>query len=257
MKKLTTLAASISLALIFGLVVAPTASAQSGFLEDYSIFDDITDEEQKRLDARYEFLTMVHITPDMDEVMSKHKAILIDQPEVWIASESPYKGLKPEAVKALADFMRQKVVDELEGDFELATEPGPGVAVVEWAMTDMYLQKKNKKWYSFTPIGFVATSATLAVINDIWKKVDMVEIKIEMALYDDTGKLMAAAIAEQGKRKDKAAGQKKRDPVSWETYDKILSNISIQLACALENSRIPEGTQKIDCEERLIKLKEE
>ena len=256
MKKLKTLAASIALALIFGLVVAPTATAQSGFLKDYSIFDDLTEEEQRRLDTRYEFLTMVYLTPESDEVMSKHKAILIDQPEVWIDPDSPYQGLKPEAAVALADFMRKKVVDELEGDFELATEPGPGVAVLEWAMTDVYLQKKPKKFYSFTPIGFVATTATLAVMNDIWKKVDMVEIKIEAAVYDETGKLIAAAVAEQGARKDKAAKQKK-EPVSWETYDKIVSNIAIQLACALENSRIPEGGQKIICEDRLIKLKEE
>ena len=256
MKKLTTLATAIALSIIFGITVAPKATAQSGFLDDYSIFDDITPEEQKRMDDRYEFLTMVHLTPQMEEVMSKHKAILIDQPEVWIDPDSPYQGLKPEAVKALADFMRQKVVDELEGDFELASEPGPGVAILEWAMTDMYLQKKKKKFYSFTPIGFVATATTLAVINDIWKKVDMVEIKIEVALYNDSGELIGAAIAEQGARKDKEAGQKKRDPVSWDKYDKIMSNIAVQVGCALENSRLPEG-QKIYCAERLTPINEE
>ncbi len=44
--------------------------------------------------------------------------------------------------------MRQKLINELSGDFEMAKEEGPGVAVLDWAITNMYLQKKPKKLLS-------------------------------------------------------------------------------------------------------------
>lgn len=255
MKKITFLTIHIALGLIFSMAVTSTASAQSGFLDDYSIFDDISEDEQKTLETRYEYMTKSYKTPGMEEAMSKHKGILIDQPEVWLHPDSPYKGLKPEAMKHLADFMRQKLVDELSGDFEISQEAGPGVAVLDWAITDMYIQKKPKKIRNFTPIGFVVNKAALTIMNDIWKKVDMVELSIESALYSDSGELIVAGMAAQGARKDKAAGQKKRNPVSWEKYDRIVTNIAIQMGCALKNSRLQED-QKINCVDRMIDIED-
>ncbi len=255
MKKLSFLTTSIALGLIFSMAFTTTVSAQSGFLDFYDIFDDVSEAEQKRLAEQSEYMTKLYRPAGIEEIMKKHHAILIDQPEVWLSADSPYKGLKPEAMKHLADFMRQKLIDELSGDFEMAKEEGPGVAVLDWAITNMYLQKKPKKIRNFTPIGLVVNTTAMAIMNDIWKKVDMVEISIEMAFYSDSGKLIAAGIAEQGARKDKEAGQKKRAPVSWDEYDNIVTNIATQIGCTLKNTRLSED-QQVNCADRIIAVKE-
>ena len=241
--------APVALSLIASLAVGPEASAQdSGFMDDYSIFDfaqphaDVEDILEGSI-----YLDQLYLIPQWRERAKMINAVMVDQPEVWIDPESPYKGAKPDALKILADNLRQGFTEHLSTDFEIAEEPGPGVLYIHWAITDLYLAKKKKKFYQYTPTGFVLSSAKNALIQDIWKKVDIVEMTLELELIDTgTQELRAAGIAQEGARKDKKAGQKKRDPVTWEEIDGLTQTMTARMACRIKNSRRAEA-ERVNC----------
>ena len=239
--------ASIALGLVVGLTVSPAAVAQdSGILDDYSVFDKPDAEVDAILeDAVY--LDDLYLAPGYEERMANINAVMVDQPEVWIDPESPYKGMKPDASKILADTLRQGLIDALSPEFEIVEEPGPGVLHIDWAITDLYLAKKKKSIFSYTPLGFVVSGVKAAAINDIWKKVDMVEMSLELKAVDAAnGEMLAAAIVKEGARKDKKAGQKKRDPVTWDEVDALTKTIAARTGCRITNAKLPEA-QREDC----------
>ena len=236
-----------ALGLIVSLAVGPVASAQeSGFMEDYSVFEQITDEEAQIL-AGAVYVDELYMAPQLQERMKTMTAVMIDQPEVFLDPDSPYKGAKPDVLKILADNLRQGVVDGVSNTFEVVDEPGPGVMYVHWAITRLYLAKKKKKFYAYTPIGFVADGAKNAMIQDIWKKVDIVELGLEMQWIDSENEdILGAVMIMEGARKDKAAGQKKRDPVTVEELDALMQTMAARIACRMKNGKLEEA-QRADC----------
>lgn len=174
---------------------------------------------------------------------------MVDQPEIWIDPESPYKGIKPDASKILADSLRQGVIDSLSTEFEIVETPGPGVLHIDWAITNLYLAKKKKSFLSFTPVGLVVSGAKAAMIDDIWKKVDMVEMTLELVAVDaESGEMLVAAIVREGARKDKKAGQKKSDPVTWDEVDTLTQTVAARIGCRIKNAKRSEA-QREDCPE--------
>ena len=246
MKRLSTWSTTLAMALALCFTMCPPASAQnSGFMVDYSIFDDVDAEELKVLEGEY--LDQIYLRPGWREFASDATSIMVDQPEVWVDPESKYKGIKPDAIKVLADSFRQGLTENLAQEFEIVDEPGPGVIYVHWAITDLYLAKKKKSPLSYTPAGMVLSGAKNAVISDIWKKVDMVEMTLEVEMIDaDTGEILAAGIIMEGARKDKKAGQKKRDPVTWDEVDALVDTLAARMGCRIKNSKRAEADRE-DC----------
>ena len=247
MKKTSTWIAFSAIIAILSLATAPRSLAQSsGFMEDYSIFDTVG-EEISAIAERSEYIDRLYVVPGGTERVATYTGVMVDQPEVFMASDTPYKGVKPDAIKILSDILRQGLVENLADGFEVVDAPGPGVLYLHWAITDLYLQKKKKSLLSYTPAGIVISGAKAAMINDIWKKVDMVEMTVEMELLDSqTQELLVAGIVREGARKDKKAGQKKRDPVTWEEVDRITQTFGERLACRMGNSKLGEAEQ-VDC----------
>ncbi len=238
---------SIILALTSGLVAGYTAAQSSGFMDDYSIFEKPDAEAQMLLEGAL-YMDQLWVIPGVAKRATTINAIMVDQPEVWVNPESPKKGVKPDAIKILADTLRMNAIEELSKHFEIVETPGPGVLHLHWAITDLYLAKKKKSFLTYMPINFVITSAKDAMIRDIWKKVEMVEMTIEIEAIDtETDEVLAAAIVAEGARKDRASGQKKRDPVTWEELDAFTHTFTARLACRINNLRL-EPAQRGDCQ---------
>lgn len=223
---------------IFALAVVGLGqvwAAESGFLDDYSML------ESRSGDA----IDRAYIAPNTMELLAGYDSVMVDQPEVFLAADTKYKGAKPDALKSLADTLRTTLNDQLQaGGYKSVEAPGPGVIYMRWAITDLYLKKKKRGLLSYTPAGFVVNAAVKAATKDLWKKIDIVEMSIEAEFIDsESGAVLAAVMLERGARKTK---QQKRELVSWEELDATMQTFGARLVCNLDNAR-KSVDQRSDC----------
>ncbi len=229
------------LLLVVGLCGAASAAGEdTGFLTDYSL-----------LKARKgDVVDRIYIHPSAAEKLKTYNAVLVDQPEIFISPDSKYKGAKPDQLKQLADTARLAMMERLEsGGYTVADEPGPGVLYMRWAIADLYLKKKKRGLLSYTPVGMVVHTTKQAAIRDLWKKIDIVELGMEMEFTDSvSGEILAAGTSKQGMRKGK--GQK-QDLVTWEELDAMFSTVGERARCNLDNAKRPESQRQV-CAEIVI-----
>src|SRR5215469_4693454 len=70
-----------------------------------------------------------------DERLSHFTGILLDQPEVFISADSPYKGAKPADLTVIAEFVREAYTKELKArNYNVVEAKGPGVLYVRSAI---------------------------------------------------------------------------------------------------------------------------
>ena len=62
--------------------------------------------------------------PDAEK---KYRAWLIEQPEIFLAPDSEYKGIKPDAVKIIFDTLRDFIATIVTETHPVVEQPGPGV----------------------------------------------------------------------------------------------------------------------------------
>jgi len=210
-------------------------AAESGFLDDYSMLKSRSNDSIDR----------VYIAPNAMDLLAGFDSVMVDQPEVFLATDTKYKGAKPDALKALADTLRTTLSDQLAaGGYKSVDAAGPGVVYMRWAVTDLYLKKKKRGLLSYTPAGFIVNAAVKAATKDLWKKIDIVEMNIEAEFIDSqSGAVIAAVMLERGARK--AKGQKV-EIVSWEELDATMQTFGARLVCNLDNAR-KSASERDDC----------
>jgi len=229
------------LVVIIGLFGAVSAFGQNNdFLTDYSLLVPTEGEGVNPLvKARY-------IPEQQIQKWSDYTSILVDQPEIFIASDTKYKGAKGDQLKLLADAARLAAIEQLEKNgYVVAHEPGPRVLYLRWAITDLYLKKKKRGLLSYTPLGMVVHTTRQAAMRDLWKKIDIVELAVESELTDFvSGEILGAAVTRrQGKRKGKGQDE---DLVTWQELDALFLTLGERMVCGLENSKIPQS-EWADC----------
>ena len=131
--------------------------------------------------------------------------------------------------------------------YEVVDEPGPGVAYIRVALTDLYLKKEKRGVWAYTPAGAVVQVGADQVRN-MMSKVDIIEMAIQMEFQDSvTQEVLGAIIIKRGARKNKKTGQK----LTRYDFDHLWLEMQYyggRLACRLDNARLPDAMQ-IDCEE--------
>ncbi len=228
-------------AIMVSLIALPVLAQDSGFLTDYSLLKDREGDE---------YVDRVYVKEGISERLDDFNAIMVDQPEILIASDSKYKGAKPDSLKQLADTMRMALMERLDaGGYRVVDQPGPGVLYLHWAVTDLYLKKKKRSVLTYAPLGQVIHYSRQAAIKDLWKKIDIVELTIELELVDSaTGEILAAGVDSSGHRKTKTEEQ---DLVTWEELDAQMQTIGARVRCRMDNARRPAADRE-DCVAILI-----
>jgi hypothetical protein len=224
----------LTLALVFGLCSAASVAAEDiGFLSDYSLLEF----RQRDIAAR------VYVVPDINERMKKYDAVMVDQPEIFVAKDSKYKGAKADELKLLADTVRLTMIANIEaGGYRVVEEAGPDVMYVRHAIANLYLKKKKRGVLSYTPLGIVVHATAQAAIRDLWKKIDIVELSLEMEVADSVnGEILAMGTSPHGMRK--AKGQKE-DIVTWEELDAVIQTAGERTRCLLDNGKLPRSEWK-------------
>lgn len=219
------------LALLSLLIPASVLGQEfSGFLEDYSM-----------LEAQGE-RAFVYQTAEGVDAVAGYEAIMIDQPEIIIAADSKYKAMKPDDMKLISDTLRMVLVQQLErSNYRIVTTTGPKTLYLRTAITDLHLKKKRKRLVQFTPIGIVATVATMP-FKDVMNKINLQQVTFEAELLDSQNeKRLGARVEQTG-----SATDKKQD-TSWDEFLERLEGTGGRLACLMDNAALAVEARK-NCE---------
>jgi hypothetical protein len=219
--------------LMIAIMAVGAANAQdiqySEFLSDYS-------QLQKSSGVQMDY---TYVAPGAEQRMSNYIAVMIDQPEIFVAPDSKYKGIKPDDMKALADSFRAGLAQALTESYLVVDQPGPNVLHLRMALSNVYLKKKRKRLLSYTPIGLVAGVAKSIVISDITKKIDLKGFTVEMEVLDSTTEERFAALLE-------IRSGTKAEPASWKDVEELIALYSQRVRCRLDNARVAES-KRVDC----------
>ena len=221
--------------LVFSLALTGSTALQaedSGFLPDYTGLEFSSGEYGGKTAP----------VPNVTDKMAGITKVMVDQPEIFIADESDYKGLKPDDARALAESLRAAIIAHFDPK-NVVEEPGPDVLYLRMAITDLHLKKKKRRLLSYTPVGLVAHTAKSLAVSDVMKKINLEEVTVEMQ------SLNAASGENLGSLVLKFAPKKKADESDEATWENLLVNFDAlgqQIVCRIGNSKVAEAQRK-DC----------
>jgi hypothetical protein len=192
-----------------------------------------------------------YVVPDILEKAQRYDSVMVDQPEIFVAADSKYKGAKPDHLKQLVDSMRLAMMERFkEGGWPMVDTPGPNVLYIRWAINDLYLQKQKRNLLSFTPVGMVVHATRQAAVRDLWKKINIVELGIKIEWNDSlSGEVLSAGTIRQGARKIKG---RDAELVSWQDLDALFLTIGEQTRCHFDNTLLPDVEKRVDCDSLVI-----
>ena len=224
---------TIFLALAIGAFSMPSLAEDqfSGFLDDYEQLEPSDDV----------WIGYIYTKPDFREKLADTTAFMIEQPEIFVAADSKYGGMKPDDMKMMADSLRAVFAEALVEKYQIAASPGPNTLVMRMAFTNVHLKKKGRSLLGYTPVGFVASSAKKALMNDFVDNILLTEVVWEAEILDSqTGERFGALIISLGNK------DKKKEFTSWDQLMQVLEIGSKRLMCRLDNARVEEDEIR-DC----------
>ncbi len=201
----------------------------SGFMTDYTQLEKITDGS---MDYRY-------VAPGAMDKLAQYNAVMIDQPEIFIANDSPYRGVKPKQLNALADGLRAAIAGALSEDFYVVDTPGKKVLYLSVALTNLKLTKKKKSILGYTPAGLVTGAVRGAATSNIAKKANLQGVVLELEAFDSITNERLVAIID-------SRGSDAKNPSSWEELEELMAIYGSRLQCRFNNSRLP-AEQRVNC----------
>jgi hypothetical protein len=117
----------------------------SGFLSDYSQLKPEAEDSK----------ALKYVNPQAD--MKKYNKFILERIIVWLKEDAEYKGIDPDAMKAMTDYFHEAIVRELGSEYPIVTEPGPDVLRLRLAITDLVPTKT-----AMTVVVLVTPYATVA-----------------------------------------------------------------------------------------------
>jgi len=234
MKKRKVIYSALTVALLL-LLSSELLADDSGFLTDYSNLKPIAGS-----DAR------LYTAPNAHTDFKNYKAVMIDQPEFVIASDSKYKGVKPDDAKAVADALRAQMNATVtkNGRLFVVDKPGPGVLYVRIAASNIHLAKKKRGLLGYTPAGFVIGSAVSAG-EEMEQKIILQDMNLEIEIQDSQSQEVLVAMVDKVD-----PGTKAKASESWSKEHTVMDYWANRFVCRLENSQKPES-EWADCEKPL------
>lgn len=225
--------ASCALGLLCSVpAVAQQSWAGETFLTDYSKLQPMKGKEGK---------DFVFVAAGVEDRAGKYQSVMLDQPEVFIGANSPYKGAKPEDIAAIAGLVRSTTATALEErGYKIVDRPGNDVLYVRLAVTDLQIAKKKRGLLAYTPVGFVVNAGVKA-LQEFMDKYDVLDLSLQAEVQDSTSsEVLAAAVLNRGQ----SAGGDKR--IDFDVMVAATDLFADRLACRLDNAHVP-AAKRIDC----------
>jgi hypothetical protein len=92
----------------------------------------------------------------------QYRKVMIGGATVYFAEDSKTQQIDPDLLKAVTDELEQIVATSVARYAEVVTEPGPGVALINFAIVDLKMKNKKRGLLGYTPVGLVVTTAANA-----------------------------------------------------------------------------------------------
>ena len=181
--------------LIFQGTVLAEGPPESGFFDDYSRLEP----------AAAPWADFVYVADTYAEEMAKIQAIIIPQPELFLAPDSKYKGMKPDSMKVITDSMQQLFEEAFAGGYQIANSPGSNTMMLRMAFSNLYLKKKPRiPVVGWLPPAYLLTSAKRNILDEFTDNILLTELVWEAELTDSqTGEIFGRIIVKLGERNDK------------------------------------------------------
>jgi hypothetical protein len=170
---------------------APDGREVSGFLGDYSSL--VPDPKNGDL-LLYE--------KDAN-VLKKYNKFIFDPVTIYLLPEAQARGFDPDDMERLAKYFHDAVADELakSGNYEIVTTPGPDVAELNVAITNVE-PTGGKKNAAVTTATTAASVATVPGISLAVPRLSIGKVSIEGEMLDSTsGDRLAAFVTSKGGRR--------------------------------------------------------
>ena len=219
------------------LATAPAQSqdsqwANQSFLTDYSTLKPIPGKEGK--DYQY-------LAPNIENSVGKISKVMLDQPEIFLSPNSPYKGAQPADLAAIAGAVYSQADTALKArGYKIVDKPGPDTLYVRLGVTDLQIAKKKRGLLAYTPVGFVVDVGVKA-LQDFMTKYDLLDMSLQIEVQDSASQqVIAAAVLQRGK----TAGANK--PIPFDTLVAVTKEFGERFACRLDNGHVA-AAQRIDC----------
>jgi hypothetical protein len=119
------------LLIISMMVLAGCASTSGLKYEGVFVPKDLASKFQPGVDEH----TLRWVRPDLDA--NKYNKFMVDYVTFAMAPDSEYKGIDANEMKTLADAASLALVNAIKAKYEVVSEPGPDVARVRFAITDL------------------------------------------------------------------------------------------------------------------------
>ena len=208
----------------------------SGFLDDYSKLEPT---DAAGIDYMY-------AKPGWEEIVSQARSLVIPQPEIFLAPDSKYKGMKPDDMKALADSLRSGMFIALADAYQIADNPGPNSIIIRVAITNMHLKKKPRmKVIGWLPPAYIAGSAKRKWLNDFADNLLLTEAVMEVeALHGESGETLGQIVTALGDRRA-AEGFS-----SWDELQAATTLAGQRLRCRMDNTKF-EPEMRVNCLEAI------
>lgn len=200
--------------------------------------------EEMRVESRDKGFDLVYIAPGAFERVGNYEAVMIDQPEVWIDRNSDYPGTKADYLKAIVDVVRDKLAGALiRGGHDVVEAPGPNVAFMRVALTDLYLKKKpGKETRGYTSIG---SESPQKMMRNMLKYFDVVEMALQLEVVDlDTEELLGAIVIKRGERGKNGGEYDQR--LDFGEFLDVVEEYAARVRCRFDNGKLPKE-QWVDC----------
>ena len=194
---------------------------RSGFFDSYSKLQPV---DASRNSYRY-------TSDQLKEILSTTQAIVIPQPEIFLADDSKYKGISPDELKMLADTFQSLIIEALADRYQIAQRPGPNTIVLRTALTNVHLKRKGRiPVLGYMPTAFVITSIK-RIGDELTDKIMLTEVTWEAEMLDGgNADVLLQLLVPMGNYSTK------KEFTSWDDLVIAISVGGMRLRCRLDNA---------------------
>ena len=190
MKTVAEAAAALTLGLLLAVFASSCATEQraTGFLGEYA--ENLQSGPEGGAKARW-------LKPEVD--FSKYDKLMVDSVVFYFADDSPSKAIDPVKLKELSDIFDLEFVQTLKEKYPIVADPGPGVARMRVAITDLKLNNPAVSTLStvtsVTPVG-LGINLIRRGATGTWAGSGMTAAEL-MVIDTETNEVIAVAADEQ------------------------------------------------------------
>jgi hypothetical protein len=197
----------------------------AGFLTDYALLVSPDWEGA---------VTGFYIDPQLAQTVERYSGVMVDQPEVFISVDSPYRGVKPDGIKMVADLMRFLLIgDMLRGGYNVVEEPGNDIVYLRVALTGLELEKVSGA-SGYVPMA-EDKQGEAERVRAFMSTLNIVDVTVEIELVDSvTNQVIIAAIAHGDLATDQADA-----PSGWSGLGRLLESLTVGMSCLVNKANIP------------------